>query len=231
MINLTKRATGAELMDDFSLPASELVPVLKGLALMNRWFGGHKGIIKALKKFGIGEGDVIADWGCGGGDTLRAIAKWANRQNINVNLIGIDAAPATVQFAQQESTTYPNISYKKIDVLDDEVTNTKCDIIICSLFTHHFDDVQWVQLIRNMYATASRGIIITDLHRHPVLYYAVKAITFISGNKMVQYDGPQSVRRGFKRDELLALLHKAQIDNFNLTWKLPFRWELVIRKA
>jgi hypothetical protein len=82
-----------------------------------------------------------------------------------------------------------------------------------------------------MYASANKGIIITDLHRHRLLYYGVIFITrVLTRNKMVRFDGPLSVRRGFKKRELLTLLKNAQINNFNLTWKWPFRWELVIYK-
>lgn len=230
MVNLKQRVFGAEIMDDFDLPAAELVPVLKGLGKVNAFFGAHAAIIKALQKFPVRQDYTIADWGCGGGDTLIAIAKWAGKKNITFNLLGIDAAPATVAFAVEQSTAYQNISYMQADVLDDDVKDNPCDIIICSLFTHHFDDEEWVQLMRNMYQTASKGIIITDLHRHPVLYYAVKSITWLSRNRMVQNDGPLSVQRSFKRAELLTLLKKAQIDNFKLTWKWPFRWELTVYK-
>jgi hypothetical protein len=50
-----------------------------------------------------------------------------------------------------------------------------------------------------MQASAQKGIIITDLHRHPVLYYAIIFITHVfTNNKMVRYDGPLSVNGGLK---------------------------------
>ncbi len=178
------------------------------------------------------QGYTICDWGCGGGDTLIAIAKWAKRQLLDLNLTGIDAAPSAVNYARNASRNFNNISYVQADVINDTSLLGKHDIIISSLFTHHFDDGQWITMIKNMYGSAGRGIIITDLHRHKVLYYAVIFITHVlTRNKMVRYDGPLSVKRGFKKQELLTLLKKAQINNFNLTWKWPFRWELVIYKS
>src|SRR5271168_2617089 len=98
MVKLKQRATGKEIMDDFSLPEAEVVPVLKGLEKMNALFGGHKTIIKALKSLGIQNDWHISDWGCGGGDSLRAIAKWAKLNNLNIKLTGVDATPAAVAF-------------------------------------------------------------------------------------------------------------------------------------
>jgi 2-polyprenyl-3-methyl-5-hydroxy-6-metoxy-1,4-benzoquinol methylase len=231
MPNLKHRAFDAEIMDDLTLPDSEIAPVLEGLGKVNSWFGGHQSVIKALKKIPVKNGYSISDWGCGGGDTLIAIAKWAIQQPMSLNLTGIDAAPAAINYATAAAKEYHNINYVKADVLLDTVLLAHHDIIISSLFTHHFDDGQWVKMIGNMYASAKKGIIITDLHRHRLLYYGVVVITrVLTRNKMVRVDGPLSVKRGFKKQELLTLLKTAQIDNFNLTWKWPFRWELVIYK-
>jgi 2-polyprenyl-3-methyl-5-hydroxy-6-metoxy-1,4-benzoquinol methylase len=231
MPNLKHRSFDAEIMDDLNLPVSEITPVLEGLGKVNSWFGGHKEVVEALKKFPVKDGYIISDWGCGGGDTLIAIAHWAGRWQMNLKLTGIDAAPAAINYARNASKGFENIGYVQADVINDTALLGNHDVIISSLFTHHFDDNDWVTMIKNMQASAKKGIIITDLHRHRILYYAVIFITHVlTRNKMVRYDGPLSVRRGFKKQELLTLLKKAQIDNFKLTWKWPFRWALVIYK-
>jgi SAM-dependent methyltransferase len=232
MLNLANRDTTPEIMDDFNLSAEEVVPVLKGLGKMNALFGGHKSLISALKRFPVKNNDVVADWGCGGGDALIAIAKWARDRKLKLVLTGIDATPAAVAFARQESAAFNNIKYNCADVLDPAIVNNRADIVISSLFTHHFPDEYWIKLIRNMYAACRKGIIITDLHRHPVLYWAVVLITRIfTSNKMAQNDGPLSVKRGFKRHELQKLLKMAQIDNYKLTWMWAFRWRVIIYKS
>jgi hypothetical protein len=45
---------------------------------------------------------------------------------------------------------------------------------------------------------------------------------------MVKYDAPMSVQRAFKRNELVLILEKAGIENYELKWKWAFRWQLVI---
>lgn len=233
MVNLSKRITGVdELMDDFALPASQLDPVLKGLGNLNAWFGGHQMLIKALQTFPVQAGDRIADWGCGGGDSLKAIAAWAQKQNLPLQLTGVDAAPAAIEFAQKETRAYPNVSYLQADVLSDTWQENQFDIIISTLFTHHFEDEEWIQLIRQMYHSAKRGIIITDLHRHWMLYYALIVITTtIIPNKMMRYDGPLSVQRSFKKYELENLLKRAGITHYKIKWKWAFRWEVIIYKS
>jgi len=232
MPDLTIRASDAEIMDDFDLPANEINPVLAGLGKVNALLGGHKSLIKALKNFPVRTGDSISDWGCGGGDALIAIAKWATKNNLQLNLTGIDAASAAVSFARQESIGFSNIHYLQANVIHDTDRIQTHDIIISSLFTHHFDDELWVRLVKNMQASARKGIIITDLHRHWLLYYAIIVITHVfARSKMARNDGPLSVKRAFKKAELVALLKNAGIDNYNLTWHWPFRWQLIIYKS
>jgi 2-polyprenyl-3-methyl-5-hydroxy-6-metoxy-1,4-benzoquinol methylase len=231
MVNLTQRIDEAEIMDDFELPASELDPLLKGLGNLNAWFGGHSMLIGALKQFPVKPGNHISDWGCGGGDALKAIARWAQLNHLPLTFTGVDAAPAAIKFAQTETAAYPNVSYLQSDVMSPELQSQQFDIIISSLFTHHFGDDEWVTLVKNMYQSARRGIIITDLHRHWLLYYSIKFLAkYIIRNKMMQYDGPLSVKRSFKKHELQTLLAKAGITNYRLQWKWAFRWQLIIYK-
>ncbi|WP_462266676.1 methyltransferase domain-containing protein [Mucilaginibacter sp.] len=231
MIDLSRRTNEAEIMDDFNLPAAELNPLLKGLGNLNAWFGGHRMLIDALKNFPVQAGNHISDWGCGGGDGLKAIAAWAQQQNIPLTFTGVDAASAAITFAQKETAAYPNISYLQSDVMNPELQFKQFDIIISSLFTHHFGDEEWIALVKNMYQSAKRGVIITDLHRHWLPYYAVKFLSrYIIRNKMMEYDGPLSVRRSFTRKDLQQLLAKAGITHYKLQWKWAFRWQLSIYK-
>jgi 2-polyprenyl-3-methyl-5-hydroxy-6-metoxy-1,4-benzoquinol methylase len=232
MADLKTRVFDAEIMDDFDLPNSEIRPVLIRLGKVNAWFGGHNSLIKALKNFPVSTGYSISDWGCGGGDTLIAINKWATKNKLELKLTGVDAAPAAINFAREASAGFNNIDYLQADVIDNADRIRPCDIIISSLFTHHFDDKNWIRLIKNMQLSAQKGIIITDLHRHWLLYYAIIVITHtFTRNKMVRNDGPLSVKRAFKKEELVALLKNAEIDNYNLTWHWPFRWQLIVYKS
>ncbi|WP_345954502.1 methyltransferase domain-containing protein [Mucilaginibacter sp. PAMB04168] len=233
MVNLRKRITGVdEIMDDFALPATELDPVLKGLGNLNAWFGGHKTLIKALQQFPVQAGNHLSDWGCGGGDALKAIAAWAKKQQVPLHLTGVDAAPAAIAFAEKETAAYNNINYLQTEVMSNELTENQFDVVVSSLFTHHFEDDAWIALVKKMLSCARRGIIITDLHRHWLLYYSLKAIfAFIIPNPMMRHDGPLSVKRSFKKQELVQLLAKAGITHYKISWKWAFRWQVIIYKA
>jgi 2-polyprenyl-3-methyl-5-hydroxy-6-metoxy-1,4-benzoquinol methylase len=233
MIKLDIRATDPEIMDDFTLPDSEVVPVLKGLEKMNTIFGGHKMLINALESLDIKKYHYISDWGCGGGDALRAISKWGVKKNVPLKLTGIDATSSVVEFARKQALSYPNITFMKADVIKTNILRPEqFDVVVSSLFMHHFTDDEWVELVKKMADCSKKAVIITDLHRHWLLYYSVLFIAYtFTTSKMARSDGPLSVRRAFKKRDLVNLLQQSGLTNYKIEWKWPFRWQVIIYKS
>ncbi|HEY4651973.1 MAG TPA: methyltransferase domain-containing protein [Pontibacter sp.] len=232
---LALRSNQPELMDDLTLSGQELEQNLRELEVINNWLGGHKVVLSALEKLTAnysGQTITIADIGYGGGDTLKTIANWAKRKTIAVQLTGIDANGFMVQYARQHCRNYSNIMIAQHNVFSSEFASQPYDVIVCSLFCHHFTDAQLVQLFRQLHRQARVAVIINDLHRHWFAYYSIKYITrLFSGSRLVQHDAPLSVWRAFKRSELQALLRQAGISNYNLRWMWAFRWQLVLHTS
>ena len=231
MPNFSKRATAPEIMDDFSLGSEEIDPLLSGLEMVNKFLGGYNVVFSALKEASIQNHFHISDWGCGGGDVLRAIAQRVKKKKLNLLFTGIDATPAAVNFANRKNTE-PNISFILADVLSEEISKLKFDIVLSTLFTHHFEDEGWVLLIKKMMDCSRHAVIIDDLHRHWFAYYAIKFITrIVTRSRLARYDGPLSVLKGFTRPELETLLQKAGIKNYTIRWRWAFRWQIVLYKS
>ncbi len=229
MPDFTRRSTLDEMMDDFSLDHSIIDPIMDELEAVNKRLGGYAVFFDAFKKLPLKDGMVISDWGCGGGDSLRVIAKWARKRKLNLKFIGVDATAAAVEYARKHSKQYPEIDYIHADVVTDELSENQFDIVISSLFTHHFEDHSWVDLIRKMNNSASYAVIINDLHRHWFAYYSIGLLTRIfSGSEMVKHDSKLSVLRSFKRIELESLLQAAGINNYMITWMWAFRWQIIL---
>lgn len=231
MPDFSKRATEAEIMDDFSLDAAEIDPLLSGLEVVNQYLGGYNVVFSAIKEASIRQNFHISDWGCGSGDVLRAINQNAKKKNLNLNFTGIDATPAAVNFANRKNSE-PNISFILADVLSEDVSKMKFDIVLSTLFTHHFSDEQWILLIQKMMNCSKYAVIIDDLHRHWLAYYGIKLITrTITKSRLARNDGPLSVLKGFKRKELETLIQKAGIKNYRIRWMWAFRWQIILYKS
>ncbi len=231
MPDFSKRATEPEIMDDFCLAAEEIDPLLAGLEKVNQFLGGYNIIFSALKEVSVQKNFQISDWGCGGGDVLRAINRHPEFKNLKLNFTGIDAMPAAIAFANRKNIQTGN-HFLLADVLSEEVAKLKFDVVISTLFTHHFDDTEWVLLIKKMLACCKHAVIIDDLQRHWLPYYGIKLITrIITRSRLARNDGPLSVLKGFKRKELEALLQKAGIKNYKIRWMWAFRWQIILYKS
>ncbi|GAA4434825.1 class I SAM-dependent methyltransferase [Pontibacter saemangeumensis] len=235
MRKLKQRSDEPELMDDLSLTGEELRQNLYELEVINNWLGGHKVVLDALhklaKKQPARQPLRIADIGCGGGDTLQRIARWARRKNIPVELTGVDANGYMVQYARRRCQAYPEISIEQHDVFSETFAQQPYDITVCSLFCHHFTHPQLVRMFGQLYRQARLGVIINDLHRHWLAYYAIMYLTkVLPCSYLVRNDAPLSVWRAFKRSELKQLAQQAGVQEYKLRWMWAFRWQLLLFK-
>jgi 2-polyprenyl-3-methyl-5-hydroxy-6-metoxy-1,4-benzoquinol methylase len=230
-----QRSSQPELMDDLALEGAALRKNLDELELINKYLGGNEVVIGALENLyrqGLITQDKeisIADLGCGGGDTLRAIARWAKRKKLNIKLIGIDANPFMLDYAQEKATQYQTvIELKQINIFSQSFENQQYDIIICSLFCHHFSNEELINLFSKIKKQIRIAFIVNDLHRHWFAYYSIKYITkLFNGSYLVQNDAPLSVLRAFKKNELDLLLQKSGIQKYSLLWKWAFRYQII----
>lgn len=232
MPNFSIRTLLPEKMDQPGVEANETQQALRELEVINKFLGGYHVILNALDKLEWNHVSItIMDLGCGGGDMLRAIAEWADKKNRKVNLIGVDWNPVMTDYASEKSKEFPNISFRTMSVFDDALMNEKADITMNSLFCHHFDNDELVELIKRMHRLATRVVIINDLDRHWFAYYSIKVITFIfSKSYLVRYDGPLSVARSLKKKEWEQMISSAGINNYKLKWMWAWRWQLIIKK-
>ncbi|PRY53075.1 methyltransferase family protein [Arcticibacter pallidicorallinus] len=231
MPDFSRRSKEVEIMDNFALDHRELDPVLKELEVINKLLGGFSVFYDAFRQLKLQNGDTVSDWGCGGGDSLRVLQGYFRRQSLDLRLIGIDATAAAVEFATKRNSAFKNMEFRHADVLEHEFDDAEFDVVISSLFTHHFDDEQWIVLIRKMVHSAKKAVIINDLHRHWFAYHAIGVLTgLFSKSPMVKHDSKISVLRSFRRAELENLIRRAGFSLFTIKWMWAFRWQVIIYK-
>lgn len=224
-----------ELIDDFQSDGPELRQTLQELKTINKLLGGNHVTTQALKKL-VKCRDiskmVIADVGCGNGDMIRVMANWANGEKMEVEFIGIDANAHTIALAKRNLVDLPNVSFETANVFDRDFHQKDLDIISCTLFTHHFTDQELVKMFGSFRQTVRIGLVINDLHRHPLAYYSIKMLTSLfSKSRLVKNDAPLSVMRSFHRKEIRSLLEQAGWQKIQVTWHWAFRWQIICFKT
>lgn len=233
MPDFSKRSEAIEIMDDLNCSGEVVNQTLKELDHINHLLGGNhvtlQGLHTLLKRNKSTSDMHIVDLGCGSGEMLRIIASEFRKAKTPSTFTGIDANSNIVDYAQKHVSDFPEISIINEDVLGDRFMARRFDIILSTLFFHHFSSSQLINILRKLKQQARIGIVINDLHRHWLAYYSIKLLTtFFSRSSMVKFDAPLSVLRGFTKDELTEILRQAGIENYSLKWKWAFRWQLII---
>ena len=233
LVDTSKRSDKEEMMDDFSIGGDLLRDVLDKLENINRWLGGNlvtlNSLKKVLKKHPKEQEIVIADIGCGHGDILRDIAKFGRRKGYNFKLIGVDANPTAIEYAKELSTEFEELSFIVEDIFSDDFKNRQFDVVLATLFFHHFKEKPLVSFLEDTLKHTKIGIIVNDLHRHKLAYYLFKLLSVFINNKMIIHDGLISVLRGFKREDLESISHQLNLKP-QIKWKWAFRWQWVLTK-
>jgi len=219
-------------MDDFSSNGEMLRDTLDKLASINKWLGGNHVTIDGLKTLLNGHPKeqpiTIVDLGCGGGDLLRDVARFGMRNGYSFKVIGVDANEDTVNYARELSRAYPEISFIHCNIYSDDFQSIEYDIVLTSLFLHHFKDEELEALLSTVLPKVSIGILVNDLHRHPMAYYLFRLLCLVISNRMVKEDGLTSILKGFKRQELKMI--SAQIGaKYEIKWKWAFRYQWIIQ--
>lgn len=231
-----QRSCQKELLDDALLQGEELHENLKEINRVNKWLGGNSVTFSALRKVIEDSRNklershfILADLGCGDGYMLRTISDWKRGAHYQLQLQGCDINLAAIEQAKINSIDYPHIVYEKLDVFSEEFTRKRFDIVMMNLFAHHLTDEQLIILMKQLKNQTRVALIINDLHRHWVPYFAIKYLTrLLPCSHLIKHDAPLSVRRGFTKKELRAMLYQCGFHSFDISWFWAFRWRVII---
>ena len=210
-----QRSSGPEFLDTAELTPAELAPILRDLARFNGAMFGHwpalSWLKRATRRLPKGELLTLVDVGCGYGDELRAIRRWAKRRGMAMRLIGIDLSAEVIAVAREATPNADKIEYRVGDVFEFSA-GEPVDLIVSSLVTHHMTDPMIERFVQWMEATAQHGWFVCDLQRSIVPYYFIGMSGWLMRvHPVVIGDGRISVARALKRGEWFARLAAAGI--------------------
>jgi 2-polyprenyl-3-methyl-5-hydroxy-6-metoxy-1,4-benzoquinol methylase len=232
---LKERSNETEVMDDLQLGGKLMTQTLHELDFINHWLGGNAVTIAGINQLfsklpnELSQPLTIADLGCGSGDLIKSMVRWAKKKNMPIKVTGIDANQFIIDHARHSSLQYSEIFYENLNVFAENFQNSHYDMITCTLFCHHFTDDELIGLLKSWKKQAQIGIVINDLHRHWLAYHLIKWLTrWFSKSEMVKNDAKLSVARAFVRKDLENILAEAGITDYTLSWHWAFRWKIVI---
>lgn len=226
------RSNDTEIMDDFSMEGELLRDTLDKLGNINKWLGGNRitldGIEQLLKHQPKDKTYTILDLGCGHGDILRLVVDYGKKHNYKLKGIGIDANQDAIDYASELSIDYPELSFKSEDVFSESIHELDYDMVLTTLFLHHFKSEEITTLLDKFSKKSTLGIVVNDLQRSKTAYFLFKLLSLFISNKMIIEDGLTSILRAFKKEDLERISNTLNLKS-EIHWKWAFRYQWLIR--
>jgi 2-polyprenyl-3-methyl-5-hydroxy-6-metoxy-1,4-benzoquinol methylase len=219
-----------ELMDDPKLDPREHRQALAGLRRINflsrTGLTLSKSILSIARRRGLDHASVL-DIGCGGGEVAASVYRNL-AQSIPCNMNGWDISSTAIASARNLQSS--EINFETVDIFNVSTDLARFDFVYCSLFLHHFSHDQSIALLKIMRSLASQAVIIDDLLRSTLgLWLAHVGCRLLSRSAIVHFDGPQSVRAAYTRDEISDIARSSGLVPFTLYRHWPerfmFLWE------
>ena len=206
--------------------ANLLWPTIRDLAKQNR---PHRGQLQDRPHRGQLQ---VLDIATGSGDIPLQLWKRAKRCPLPLAASGCEISTTAIETARAKASVVgADVEYFLHDVLRDPLP-TDYDVLTCSLFLHHLDPPDVVELLRKMMTAAKTMVIVTDLVRSRTSYSLVWiASHLLSRSPIVRFDGPVSVRAAYTIRELQQMATEAGMTGAIVENCFPCRMRLCWSKS
>lgn len=233
MMHIAVRSTEVELMDNPNASIQELKNTFLDINRSNAMLGGNQISIVSLWKLVKStpkKSYTILDMGCGDGYMLRKAASFLRKKGVSAQLIGMDLREDILSIAREASQDYPEISFIKQDVLALNADEFQCDVLLCTLTMHHFNDKEIAIFLNKFVSISKLGVVINDLHRSKIACFLFKIFRFFFlKSHMAKTDGLISIKRGFLKSELQDFAKNIPNVIHKIHWKWAFRYVWVLQ--
>jgi 2-polyprenyl-3-methyl-5-hydroxy-6-metoxy-1,4-benzoquinol methylase len=205
---LSRRATQAEYFDS-ARPMTEIAGFYRALSLFNRFFvfaEPFQRFLPRLLQISDLRALTILDLGAGDGSLGRALTRWAARKGWQWRVTNLD-------FNFMALTLNPHEANVTGSVLALPFTNQSFDVVIASQMSHHLNDCDVVQHMREAWRVARRAIVLSDLHRNALLYCTLGCmLRLFRCPPPFRQDALLSVKRAWRVPELRTFATQAEIE-------------------
>ena len=225
----TRDADVRELLDAETLDAAALRRNLGDIRRINALLGWRAYTVRAVARYvrtlGL-ERFSLLDVASGSADMPLAVARWAQRAEIQARIVATDINPAIVAAARAYTAGSLGLLVERQDALALPYATSSFDIALCTLALHHFDPDAAVRLLRSM-ARVGRRVMVFDVVRSRLAYAGAVLLTQLAGmDGMTRHDAPASVRRAYSAAELRELAARAGLSGARVWVGVPFRLAL-----
>lgn len=226
------RSDERELLDDREHDPAELATNFRDIQRVNRLLGGTSTVLRHLPRLldtlPPAHPVTVLDLATGSADIPLAISRWAKRYGRPISIVASDSSEPILALARKHAEGHPDITVVNYDARAVSLPDKHVDIVLCSLSLHHFAPDDAVRVLREMDRLGRAGFILNDLRRGRIGYAAAWIASRVTTrNRFTRHDAPLSVMRAYTPQELAGLLHRAGIDDAEISTHPWFRMAAV----
>ena len=228
---LNNRDRRPEVMDQPGLDPKEHAKALMGLRRINAISRCSAGLFRPIEALAITQPAKplrVLELACGGGDTAIDLALMAKRKGLALDIHACDLNPEAVAIAQTNAVRrQAALTVFTADALAKPTDHNSFDVVYCTLFAHHLDELDVVRLLEVMALRSRKLVLVDDLIRSR-LGFALAWIgtRLLSRSWVVHTDGPLSVRAALQPDEMKSIAMQAGLNNAQIKRSWPERYLL-----
>jgi len=170
---------------------------------------------------------TLLDIGSGGGDVSRALAGWAVRDGLRLNVTGIDPDARAHAFSRAQPERH-GLTFRRAYSSELVTEGARFDFVVSNHLLHHLDAAQLGALLVDSERLATRRVLHADIERSGLAYlgFSVGTRPFFR-HSYIRADGLTSIRRSFTAGELTAVappgwrVRRGRPSRLVLEWQAP----------
>lgn len=208
------RSREREYLDDHQPEQQVADRIYRFLALVNRYLGGSRATLARFdalsRTWHPGARITVLDVASGEADVPRALIAWGREKGFDICVTALDLSTRALTSARRAAPPDDRLRFVCGEVDRLPYRDGAFDYVTCALFFHHLGDDEIVAALVAFNRIAARGIVVNDLVRTWRAYFWIRLFT-LPCHPILRHDGPLSVQRSLRPNELSALAARARL--------------------
>ncbi|HET9582288.1 MAG TPA: methyltransferase domain-containing protein [Gemmatimonadota bacterium] len=221
-----------EWMDAGIATEAELAGAYRELETVNRRLAGYRATLGALNHRFAGPTISILDVAGGDGRFAEHLVGHLASDGAPVTVWVLDRGRVPTTIAARRAPRGGRIVAVRGDARILPFPDRSLDLVHTAAFFHHLGVEDAGRVLAEMCRVSRRAVLVNDLVRSWVAAGSIWVLSrLLSRNRLIRHDGPLSVLKAFRPDELLSLARAAGPAGDGFRWRLmrtfPYRMTLV----
>ncbi len=204
---------------------------LRDLRRVNLWLGNAQLVVNEtfalLQKYDLKRATIL-DVGTGSADLPAHLLRAASTRHQDLKIIALDCKAIHLRIAREFLADEPASLKARVLLLGGDafrlpLRDASVDLVISSLFLHHFRPPQIENLLNEFSRVSRVGWVMNDLVRHyaPLVFFKA-AWPIFARSAITRLDGAASFRRGYTIQEMSTHIARMNLDGARVQVKPHF---------